>query len=212
MLLNLYFPKSPPVDYIDPFVLPGTMTPLRRHIPSSDFRSVFHLREIRSVHGDDLLAPVKEINGKHEVVSRIGNDAEPVYTLVEDTSQPVKFKKEQLSGPSLNKRYTVHWVRQKRDYLNGSSKPWPPHHYHVVESSVVLPKRAPGTAADLEPSFSRSSGYIFGNKKFGSEAGVGGRHSSHNQPRQSENFYQFYSRVSKNLSRSGDPYEDETAE
>ena len=208
--MNPCFLQSPPADYIDPFVLPGTMTPLRRHIPTSDFRSVFHLREIRSVHGDDLLAPVEEVNGKHEVVSRLGNEVEPVYTLVEDTSQPVQFKKEQLYGPALNKWYTVHWVRQKRDYLNGSHKSWPPHHYHVVESSVALPKRAPGDPIYFEPSFTRSSGHIFGGKKFGSGIGVGGRHSSHHQPRQSENFYQFYSRVSKNLSGAHD--EDEAVE
>ncbi len=35
------------------------MTPLRQHIPSETYRSVFHLREVRSVHDTELLAPVE---------------------------------------------------------------------------------------------------------------------------------------------------------
>ena len=172
------------------------MTPLRRHIPTHEFRSVFHLREVRSVHEDDLLAPVELVDGKYQVSSKMQNEHHPVYTLLEDTSQPIHFKMDQLYGPQLQKRYTISWVREKRDYLTPSKKPWPPHHYHVVESSVALPKRIGGVEFDG----SAAPLAALGRKSdFAPEISNVSRSSEHHQPRQSENFYQFYSRVSKNL-------------
>lgn len=49
------------------------MTPLRMHIPSQipiAYRSVFHLREIRSVHEDSLLVPVVKVDGKYVLKSQ----------------------------------------------------------------------------------------------------------------------------------------------
>jgi hypothetical protein len=45
-------------------MIPGRMTPLRKHIPSENFRSVFHLREVRSVHEQPLLVPLVRKDGK----------------------------------------------------------------------------------------------------------------------------------------------------
>jgi len=49
---------------IEDDVIEGRMTPLVYHIPQPQFRSVFHLREVRSVHEGPLLAPVEYHKGR----------------------------------------------------------------------------------------------------------------------------------------------------
>jgi len=45
------------------------MTPLKHHIPKTDFRSVFHLREIRSVHDNSLAVSSSTLgNGEYSSV------------------------------------------------------------------------------------------------------------------------------------------------
>lgn len=45
-------------------MIPGRMTPLRLHIPTEPFRSVFHLREVLSVHEFPLVVPLTQIDRK----------------------------------------------------------------------------------------------------------------------------------------------------
>jgi hypothetical protein len=41
------------------------MTPLKLHIPTESYRSVLHLREVRSVHEDSLPVPLVKVDGKY---------------------------------------------------------------------------------------------------------------------------------------------------
>jgi nucleoid DNA-binding protein len=149
--LDFYHGKPSPNQ--DQYVLPGVMTPLRLHVPTADFRSVFHLREVRSVHQHELLAPVRKVEGGYEPTRRLGVfGGNPAYTLVEDGSKLTKFKLAHLNGPKLHKRCTVSWVKGKRDYLRPSTEPWPPHRYHVVQSSVVLRPASVSTSNIPPPS------------------------------------------------------------
>ncbi|CAG7815520.1 unnamed protein product [Allacma fusca] len=134
--LDFYTGKS--ITNPDSNIVPGIMTPLKRHVPAPDFRSVFHLREVRSVHQHDLLNPVKKVHGTYIPTSNLYKFNNPTYTLVEDRSRLVQFNLSQLNGPLLNKRCTLSWIKGKRDYLKPSPEPWPEHRYHVVQSSVVI--------------------------------------------------------------------------
>ena len=65
------------------------MTPLRQHIPSESFRSVFHLREVRSVHDGQLLVSTEvkeETEQKQEAAEEsINGDKGPIFGSLSET-------------------------------------------------------------------------------------------------------------------------------